>query len=695
MGALTTNSLFPPLFCTVNNTTKLFFVQFTQGHCIKYKSTFIKRAKSIRQVHPEIEFHAISCLHHDEICRERFAFEVYPSLFVIPAGIDATDYSKVALPIGQDLEWENVEEGLDTAQRNLEQLESEDDSEEAETAVLSQPNVIDHDNAFPDSDEENGDEEEEEQPDIPVDEDEEDVAEQEEEVADEEADEEAEEEEEEGAEEEEDPQIVSDFNYETEDADSDDEDQLDSKDQAYVESLLEERRKNKIRHQNMKQTNDEYPEKKEYSDVKRMREDRYKKGLPVPPSPYVASGARLARQKPKDASAFESKYRENFKKRLEMRSKMRFWKKHKGFSTIEDPDEATTLMKANQVNTSEYDRRKQKFKEYVRKMKRKRKGIKFDPDSVELGKGGKLPYRKVVSRPRMVERLPVVKRVVHMSEEEELILDAGLAVFHGLKFDVFRGRNGPTPDQISVLKDWLDLLYVALPSEWGIQALVADLRQSVDSSLSFGRLSQILDRHRMNRMRWSKSCLSGSSGPRGGLACGYWKLFHVITVGVAEHRGGLNLIESEIRPRDTRTFSPMDAADTIRDYVANFFFCGECSENFVRDYADCEKNRRCDRLAVSQTAATDGDWKELALWLWEFHNDVSVRLLNAEADAKRKRRQKYFLLRRRDSPGPGIAAEADAIKVLWPNLDSCITCFKLDGSWNEPVVFQHLEKIYW
>lgn len=73
----------------------------------------------------------------------------------------------------------------------------------------------------------------------------------------------------------------------------------------------------------------------------------------------------------------------------------------------------------------------------------------------------------------------------------------------------------------------------------------------------------------------------------------------------------------------------------------------------------------------------------------EFHNDVR------EADERRKRRQSFSLLRRQEGAGPGIANEVDAIKVLWPTLNACVTCFKLDGSWNEPAVFRHLEKTYW
>ena len=392
-------------------------------------------------------------------------------------------------------------------------------------------------------------------------------------------------------------------------------------------------------------------------------------------------GAILGRQQPKTLDQFNVEY----KKLIDRRKRFRPWKKRETQAFFGNPDEATEFMKANQAHTKEYQQRKQKYYEYLEKMKRKKKGSKINPEMVKLSqKIGKLPFQKRVTRPKLVEKLPVVKRFAKMSLEEQLMLDVTGAFLHGMNFDVFRTNVPLSQDKILKLMSWLDLLYIALPPEWSIQSLIYDLKRNMGYiAEGHANLKEILRKHPTHRMTWSKSCRGQNA-----LSCGYWKLLHVVTVGIAEHHGGINLIDSGMRPSNCKTFSPMEAADAIRNFIGTFFFCQECSEHFTRDYDNCDKNRRCDRLARWETEATDGDWKELALWLWEFHNDVSLRLLHAEKDFQRKRQQKLV-------SGPGNASPVEAIKVLWPDLKSCVTCFNLDGTWNEPMLFRHLEEVYW
>ena len=178
---------------------------------------------------------------------------------------------------------------------------------------------------------------------------------------------------------------------------------------------------------------------------------------------------------------------------------------------------------------------------------------------------------------------------------------------------------------------------------------------------------------------------------RNSWSCGFWKLLHIVTVGGAEHRGGINLVQNGSVPKETKTFSPLEVADTIRQYVEFFFLCSECSENFIHNYDKCENNRRCDRLAAEGASSSDDDWKELANWLWETHNEINVRLLNERADDERKKSKLFRTL----EAGPGSASTAEEIQVLWPTLDGCITCFNEDGTYNEGNIFLHLEKTYW
>jgi hypothetical protein len=155
-----------------------------------------------------------------------------------------------------------------------------------------------------------------------------------------------------------------------------------------------------------------------------------------------------------------------------------------------------------------------------------------------------------------------------------------------------------------------------------------------------------------------------------------------MTVGIAEYRGGQDLIASGSVMPASRTFSPLDAADTIREYMAHFFPCTECSKHFVGQYDQCELNRRCSRLTSIASTTSDADWKELAKWLWEVHNDVSIRLVNEKHEAKRWRRQIS-------------APKSDQIKAIWPAITDCFNCVNEDGSFNENMIFMHLEQTYW
>ena len=196
-----------------------------------------------------------------------------------------------------------------------------------------------------------------------------------------------------------------------------------------------------------------------------------------------------------------------------------------------------------------------------------------------------------------------------------------------------------------------------------IDALLANFDTIVKSAYN---LATIMDLHPFPRHNWGPTC-SRSSNP---FTCGFWKLLHTMTVGIAEQRGGLELPNR----RNGVTFSPLRAADAIRGYMENFFFCDECTQHFLERYDDCSVLRRCARLVASESAASDADWKEPAKWLWEFHNIVSVDIL------------------RKNQRGIKVA---DEVKVIWPSLDGCFFCFNEDGTFNEEVVFMMLEKTYW
>jgi Erv1 / Alr family len=151
------------------------------------------------------------------------------------------------------------------------------------------------------------------------------------------------------------------------------------------------------------------------------------------------------------------------------------------------------------------------------------------------------------------------------------------------------------------------------------------------------------------------------------------------------------LIDSGIVLRKTRTFTPLEAANTLRRYMDHFYICTECSRNFIADYDNCE-HRLCDRLTDDASTASDADWKELGNWLWEFHNDVSLRVL---AESRKKNAGAKVSRFGRSAQDTTATSVNDEIAALWPSLDMCIKCFNEDGSWNEDAVFLYLEHTYW
>lgn len=294
-----------------------------------------------------------------------------------------------------------------------------------------------------------------------------------------------------------------------------------------------------------------------------------------------------------------------------------------------------------------------------------------------------LPYKKDVRKQGVVKRtaakLPVIGRRFRMTPEEELILDVSLSLVVSFESGIkFRGQELDKKQQ-KALKSFLDLLNVALPPEWGIHQLIDEMRRRFAYIvMSDHNMKRVLSNHPLPRRMWSKSCVQPKKGTMG-FSCGFWKLLHVTTVGVAEQRGGLSLVESGLAGVETKLFSPIDAADTIRDYIEQFFNCEPCKKNFIETYDDCEKNRRCDRLTEEIEAADIADWKELPVWLWEAHNEVSIRILKE---------------RRSSGTGRNLASQPE-ITAIWPNIETCFLCFHEDGTWDEGEVFKHLELTFW
>jgi hypothetical protein len=122
----------------------------------------------------------------------------------------------------------------------------------------------------------------------------------------------------------------------------------------------------------------------------------------------------------------------------------------------------------------------------------------------------------------------------------------------------------------------------------------------------------------------------------------------------------------------------MDIADTIRNYIEEFFTCDECRLNFIKMYEECRFDR-CNRLTQNNTGSLD-DWKELSLWLWEVHNDVNMRLLHES-------KIDY------GDNSPLTTTEEDSVR--WPSKQDCPLCWQDGGGWNDEMIYQYLDRFYW
>ena len=349
-------------------------------------------------------------------------------------------------------------------------------------------------------------------------------------------------------------------------------------------------------------------------------------------------------------------------------------------------EENTKSMRQFTPGTMEFNDRQKSLMDRLNSKKRTKRGKFIDQKPAILTKEA-LPFHKDVRKQTFAKKvaghIPIIKRMVQMTEEEELILDASLSLTVALETGVSMGIE--ELESRTAMRKFLDLLAVALPPEWAIHKMIDGLRNHfMYATKNKDNFRELVKQHALTRKGWSRSC--NSKNVPTGFSCGLWKLLHIVTVGVVEQRGGKNLIDSGMIAPSSKTFSPMETADTIRNFLQHFFTCRPCRENFIENYDECDNNRRCDRLAFKDDLNTiaPSDWKELPLWLWEVHNEVSVRLVHERAkkdyDAKGVRK---------------IVTPKEEIKVIWPNVETCILCFNEDGTWNEGQVFRYLEKVYW
>ena len=264
--------------------------------------------------------------------------------------------------------------------------------------------------------------------------------------------------------------------------------------------------------------------------------------------------------------------------------------------------------------------------------------------------------------------------------KSDLYDDAALSFIHALRLDIYSSEEAElSKEQKSAFVEWVDLLYWTLPPTWKLHTLIQDLRTNIDMALANrANLVRFVELHSdvvlEGRTRWTQSCSHGRESE--GYACGMWALLHICSVGVAERH------KAVLGSRERATTA--HAALAVRNYIQHFFryVCGhQCQSDFMKMYDTCGFHhcKRFKQITKNNSKSKEESWKEFALWLHEVHNDVTLRLVTAEA-ALHGRKKLTF-------------EEQEA--AIWPSTHACRLCYDDKGRWNRDNVFNYLRTEYW
>ena len=258
----------------------------------------------------------------------------------------------------------------------------------------------------------------------------------------------------------------------------------------------------------------------------------------------------------------------------------------------------------------------------------------------------------------------------------ETFSDASLSFDYALRNSIHMSKGPLTIDEKEAFRNWIELVHRIVPQQMkSVYKQTTAILESFDVATqdSLG-LKGLIHSTNPSEDDWSPSCMHGSTYSGAGYTCGLWQLFHIVTLGVAEterNRAGGN---------NGDLISASHAANTLRDYVDHFFACNVCRDNFLEMFDACAFER-CTRIPDDTIAGSSlSVQKELALWLWEMHNDVNIRLQREKAS--------------RD--GMSKPSEEEVWDVRWPTRAACYSCWDDDGRVGDKnIIYEFLISEYW
>ena len=193
----------------------------------------------------------------------------------------------------------------------------------------------------------------------------------------------------------------------------------------------------------------------------------------------------------------------------------------------------------------------------------------------------------------IVQPIGLIKSTVPQTQVNRA--DLAATVFYSLRHNVLPFSNSsiiPGSSRAVVLANWLTMIQTALPAspqlsvlshrlEAGAQISAAEWTAQIDLLELWGHDSEV--------------AFYVCKGEYHGMACGLWQLFHSLTAAATDATAKDTLIG-------------------IRLFVANFFNCVSCQTHFAAVSA---------HVAAAEYHANRST---AMLWLWEVHNNISIRL---------------------------------------------------------------------
>ena len=179
-------------------------------------------------------------------------------------------------------------------------------------------------------------------------------------------------------------------------------------------------------------------------------------------------------------------------------------------------------------------------------------------------------------------------------------------------------------------------------------------------------------------IKYTEACTHNERGM--GFTCGLWDLLHILSIGASVP------IHRVYGFRSGYHVAPLQVAEVMKRFISNFFACDVCRWNFVKMY-ERGGHRLHERLVDTMPELTDKSTdtqteigKELAIWLWEVHNSINVRIMREQAIAQHRN-----------------VTKAESLAAVFPPKELCPHCWHDDTltTYDREEVFIFLKRWYW